>query len=76
MESINKEKKLSVMLVLKKPHGEVKQIANYGLMKWGEDESGKKFVKWHDSEWLPSVLEFEKKRRKRRRKRRRKIIFY
>ena len=64
MEPINKEKKLSVMLVLKKPHGEVKQIANYGLMKWGEDESGKKFVKWHDSEWLSSVLEYEKKEEK------------
>ena len=43
MESIT-EKKLSVVLVLKKPHGEVTKIASYGLMQWGEDESGKKFI--------------------------------
>ena len=60
MESIT-EKKLSVVLVLKKPHGEIKKIASYGLMQWGEDEFGKKFIRWHDSEWLPAVLEYEQK---------------
>ena len=49
MESIT-EKKLSVVLVLKKPHGEVTKIASYGLIQWGEDEFGKKFIRWHDSE--------------------------
>ena len=67
MESIT-EKKLSVVLVLKKPHGEIKKIASYGLMQWGEDEFGKKFIRWHDSEWLPAVLEYEQKDEKEEKK--------
>ena len=72
-------KKQTLKLQIKKPKGEIKQFASYGLMEWGEDESGKKFVRWHDTEWMPSILEYEEKMEveeieKKRRKR--KLIFY
>ena len=54
-------KKTTPKLQIKKPKGEIKQFASYGLMEWGEDESGKKFVRWHDTEWMPSILEYEEK---------------
>ena len=54
-------KKQTLKLQIKKPKGEIKKFASYGLMEWGEDESGKKFVRWHDTEWMPSILEYEEK---------------
>ena len=50
MEAKTESKKI----ILEAPQGEVIQFASYGLMKWGVDESGKKFVKWGETEWLPS----------------------
>ena len=50
------------LVVLRKPQGEITQIASYGLMKWGKDESGKTYVQWNDTEWLPSILEYEEQK--------------
>ena len=54
-------KKQTLKLQIKKPKGEIKKFTSYGLMEWGEDESGKKFVRWHDTEWVPPILEYEEK---------------
>ena len=44
-----------IIKILKRPHGEVTQFASWGLMAWGVDESGKKYVKWgNNEEWSPA----------------------
>ena len=39
--------------ILRKPQGEVKIFAMFGLMSWGADETGRKFVKWGQESWVP-----------------------
>ena len=47
MEAKTEHKKL---IVLKTPQGEINQYASYGMMKWGVDDNGRKFVKWGEKE--------------------------
>ena len=51
MEAKTEQKKL---IVLKAPQGEINVYASYGLMTWGVDNNGKKFVKWGENEWMPA----------------------
>ena len=49
--------------ILRKPQGEVKIFAMFGLMSWGADETGRKFVKWGQEPWALADPEdkYEKK---------------
>ena len=52
--------------ILRKPQGEVEIFAMFGLMAWGVDETGRKFVKWGQELWVPADPEdqYEKKEEK------------
>ena len=54
MEAKTEQKKL---IVLKKPQGEISIYASCGMMKWGVDDDGRKYVKWGEKEWLPACPE-------------------
>ena len=79
MEAKTEQKKL---IVLKKPQGEISQYASYGMIKWGVDDYGKKYVKW-GGERMVADVSGGRGRRKRRKKKgrgrtngRRKMIYY
>ena len=65
MEAKTEQKKL---IVLKKPQGEISIYASYGMMKWGVDDYGKKYVKWGEKEWLPACPEEEEEEKEEKKK--------
>ena len=70
MEAKTEHKKL---IVLKTPQGEINQYASYGMMKWGVDDNGRKFVKWGEKEWLPAdPAEYENEKEEKKMKRKKK----
>ena len=48
---------------LSKPTGEVQVLAAWGLMKWGGDSNGEKFLKWGDNEWVPADQDLPEKKK-------------
>ena len=65
MEAKTEQKKL---IVLKKPQGEISQYASYGMIKWGVDDYGKKYVKWGEKEWFPACPEEEEEEKEEKKK--------
>ena len=65
MEAKTEQKKL---IVLKKPQGEISQYASHGMIKWGVDDYGKKYVKWGEKEWLPACPEEEEEEKEEKKK--------
>ena len=73
-----KTEKKTIIKILKRPHGKVIQFASWGLMAWGVDESGRKYVKWgNDEEWSPACpKEKEEEKEEKKRRKRRKMIYF